>query len=90
MWSRNVEEHSSICRSVEPPAIAAVLHGDSRSVYCSQSVVQIFSTIPWFNKDTGFPLTERDRLGLRGLLPPRVISFEHQYARFSKTPYLLF
>ncbi|KAJ7951108.1 Malic enzyme [Quillaja saponaria] len=37
---------------------------------------------PWFNKDTGFPLTERDRLGLRGLLPPRVISFEQQYARF--------
>ncbi|KAL6494031.1 hypothetical protein OROGR_031940 [Orobanche gracilis] len=38
---------------------------------------------PWFNKDTGFPLTERDRLGLRGLLPPRVISFEQQYDRFS-------
>ncbi|EPS58583.1 malic enzyme, partial [Genlisea aurea] len=37
---------------------------------------------PWFNKDTGFPLTERDRLGLRGLLPPRVISFEQQYDRF--------
>ncbi|GKU88214.1 hypothetical protein SLEP1_g2504 [Rubroshorea leprosula] len=37
---------------------------------------------PWFNKDTGFPLSERDRLGLRGLLPPRVISFEQQYARF--------
>ncbi|XP_073027748.1 NAD-dependent malic enzyme 59 kDa isoform, mitochondrial-like isoform X2 [Primulina eburnea] len=37
---------------------------------------------PWFNKDTGFPLMERDRLGLRGLLPPRVISFEQQYARF--------
>ncbi|XLU22465.1 hypothetical protein S245_058531, partial [Arachis hypogaea] len=33
--------------------------------------------------DTGFPLTERDRLGLRGLLPPHVISFEHQYERFS-------
>lgn len=40
---------------------------------------------PWFNKDTGFPLTERDRLGLRGLLPPRVISFEHQYARFMES-----
>jgi malate dehydrogenase (decarboxylating) len=37
---------------------------------------------PWFNKDTGFPLTERDRLGLRGLLPPRVITFEQQYDRF--------
>ncbi|RYR00105.1 hypothetical protein Ahy_B07g088183 [Arachis hypogaea] len=34
-------------------------------------------------RDTGFPLTERDRLGLRGLLPPHVISFEHQYERFS-------
>uniref|UniRef100_A0A5B6ZK54 Malic enzyme n=1 Tax=Davidia involucrata TaxID=16924 RepID=A0A5B6ZK54_DAVIN len=40
---------------------------------------------PWFNKDTGFPLTERDRLGLRGLLPPRVVSFEHQYARFMES-----
>ncbi|ERM95157.1 hypothetical protein AMTRI_Chr07g31070 [Amborella trichopoda] len=37
---------------------------------------------PWFNKDTAFPLTERDRLGLRGLLPPRVISFEQQHDRF--------
>ncbi|KAF5733018.1 NAD-dependent malic enzyme 59 kDa isoform mitochondrial [Tripterygium wilfordii] len=40
---------------------------------------------PWFNKDTGFPLTERDRLGLRGLLPPRVISFEQQYDRFMES-----
>lgn len=40
---------------------------------------------PWFNKDTGFPLTERDRLGLRGLLPPRVISFEQQYERFMES-----
>ncbi|XP_048141604.1 NAD-dependent malic enzyme 59 kDa isoform, mitochondrial isoform X1 [Rhodamnia argentea] len=40
---------------------------------------------PWFNKDTGFPLTERDRLGLRGLLPPRVISFEQQYERFMQS-----
>ncbi|KAM0015872.1 putative malate dehydrogenase (decarboxylating) [Helianthus debilis subsp. tardiflorus] len=37
---------------------------------------------PWFNKDTGFPLTKRDRLGLRGLLPHHVISFEQQYERF--------
>ncbi|TVU32111.1 hypothetical protein EJB05_23829 [Eragrostis curvula] len=37
---------------------------------------------PWYNKDTAFPLTERDRLGLRGLLPPRVMCFEQQYDRF--------
>lgn len=41
-------------------------------------------------QDTGFPLTERDRLGLRGLLPPRIISFEQQYARFSKPVIYLF
>ncbi|KAG4173849.1 hypothetical protein ERO13_A11G082400v2 [Gossypium hirsutum] len=40
---------------------------------------------PWINKDTGFPLTERNRLGLRVLLPPRVISFEQQYARFMES-----
>ncbi|KAK8711267.1 hypothetical protein V6N13_146553 [Hibiscus sabdariffa] len=40
---------------------------------------------PWINKDTGFPLTERNRLGLRGLLPPRVISFEQQYVRFMES-----
>ncbi|KAH9618246.1 hypothetical protein KSS87_001650 [Heliosperma pusillum] len=40
---------------------------------------------PWFNKDTGFPLTERDRLGLRGLLPPRIVSFEQQYDRFMES-----
>ncbi|KAB2002888.1 hypothetical protein ES319_D11G095000v1 [Gossypium barbadense] len=40
---------------------------------------------PWINKETGFPLTERNRLGLRGLLPPRVISFEQQYARFMES-----
>ncbi|KAM3402547.1 hypothetical protein ACQJBY_006427 [Aegilops geniculata] len=40
---------------------------------------------PWYNKDTAFPLTERDRLGLRGLLPPRVMSFEQQYERFSES-----
>ena len=41
-----------------------------------------------FSQDTAFPLTERDRLGLRGLLPPRVMSFEQQYERFSEKSFL--
>ncbi|XP_047341228.1 NAD-dependent malic enzyme 62 kDa isoform, mitochondrial-like [Impatiens glandulifera] len=37
---------------------------------------------PWFNKGTAFSMTERDRLDLRGLLPPNVMSSEQQIARF--------
>ncbi|KAL6750985.1 NAD malic enzyme [Haematococcus lacustris] len=37
---------------------------------------------PWFNKGTAFPLSERDRLGLRGLLPPRGLALETQAQRF--------
>ncbi|KAK1393778.1 Malic enzyme [Heracleum sosnowskyi] len=37
---------------------------------------------PWFNKGTAFSMTERDRLDLRGLLPPNVMSNEQQIERF--------
>ncbi|BBN07248.1 malate dehydrogenase (oxaloacetate-decarboxylating)(NADP+) [Marchantia polymorpha subsp. ruderalis] len=37
---------------------------------------------PWYNKGTAFPLTERERLGLRGMLPPRVMSINQQIDRF--------
>ncbi|KAL7125976.1 hypothetical protein ABFS83_14G153700 [Erythranthe nasuta] len=37
---------------------------------------------PWFNKGTAFSMTERDRLDLRGLLPPNVMSPEQQIVRF--------
>ncbi|TYK17460.1 NAD-dependent malic enzyme 62 kDa isoform [Cucumis melo var. makuwa] len=37
---------------------------------------------PWFNKGTAFTMTERDRLDLRGLLPPNVMSSEQQIERF--------
>jgi malate dehydrogenase (decarboxylating) len=36
---------------------------------------------PVFNKGTGHPLVERERLGLRGLLPARVLSMEAQVRR---------
>ena len=33
---------------------------------------------PVSNKGTAHPLVERERLGLRGLLPPRVLTMEQQ------------
>ncbi|CAO2835210.1 unnamed protein product [Amaranthus hypochondriacus] len=38
---------------------------------------------PWFNKGTAFSMTERDRLDLRGLLPPNVMTTEQQIERFT-------
>ena len=35
---------------------------------------------PSYNKDVGFTSEERDRLGLRGLLPPRQMTIEEQVA----------
>lgn len=35
----------------------------------------------WFNKGTAFSQSERDRLHMRGLLPPRVLSIEQQLER---------
>ncbi|MQM20162.1 hypothetical protein Taro_053177, partial [Colocasia esculenta] len=37
---------------------------------------------PWFNKGTAFSITERDRLDLRGLLPPNVMTPKQQIERF--------
>ena len=36
---------------------------------------------PWFNKSSAFTEEERDELGLRGLLPPRVSTFDEQVTR---------
>lgn len=36
---------------------------------------------PLYNKGTGFPLSERERLGIRGLLPPGNLTMDRQAAR---------
>lgn len=36
---------------------------------------------PVYNKGTGFPMAERDRLGIRGLVPPRFLNIEQQAAK---------
>jgi hypothetical protein len=38
---------------------------------------------PWYNKGAGSPFPERDRLGLRGLLPPRHVPIEVRAGRRS-------
>ncbi|GLC77751.1 hypothetical protein PLESTB_000959100 [Pleodorina starrii] len=42
---------------------------------------------PWCNKGSAFPRSERDRLGVRGLLPPRSLTLELQAARFMEDYY---
>lgn len=37
---------------------------------------------PLLNKGTGFPDSERDALGIRGLVPPEVVSIDDQVQRF--------
>ena len=39
---------------------------------------------PWLNRGTVFTEEERDRLGLRGLLPPRVSTFADQVSRLKE------
>jgi hypothetical protein len=36
----------------------------------------------WINKGSSFSYSERERLGIRGLIPPRRISLQQQHDRF--------
>merc|ERR1719407_180155 len=63
------------------------LRGPTRRLYQRGRPVRIFNkgmnllTDAMINKGTAFSDSERERLGLRGLLPPRVQSLEDQYSR---------
>ncbi len=59
---------------LQPPGLSA--WGDAPCVFGPQLL-----TNPLLNKGTAFTERERDALGLRGLLPPRVFSLEEQVQR---------
>ncbi|VAH45759.1 hypothetical protein VPH35_028656 [Triticum aestivum] len=80
----------SLRRSLAPDALHRLLLQRSRAFVtaeCHRPVVlhkrgpDILHD-PWFNRGTAFSMTERDRLGLRGLLPPSVVSSQQQIDRF--------
>uniref|UniRef100_A0A1D1Z7Z2 Malic enzyme n=1 Tax=Anthurium amnicola TaxID=1678845 RepID=A0A1D1Z7Z2_9ARAE len=74
-------------RQLQPAAAAAMAarsftttEGSRPSIVHKRSVDILHD--PWFNKGTAFSMTERDRLDLRGLLPPNVMTSEQQIKRF--------
>lgn len=55
-------------------------------ITCNESEMRGVNVLrnPWFNKSSTFTEEERDRYGLRGLLPPRVSSVEEQTSRLEE------
>ncbi len=67
------------CRAVKTPAThAPSLQAIGGAAFPRGSALLANSLL---NKGTAFPEEERDALGLRGLLPPRVFTLEEQLAR---------
>ncbi|TMW97330.1 hypothetical protein EJD97_005741 [Solanum chilense] len=89
-FSNQMRLSSTILRRLHQRVAAAVSSSSSRNFTTTEghrpTIVHKRSLDilhdPWFNKGTAFSFTERDRLHIRGLLPPNVMSFEQQIARF--------
>jgi len=73
-----VPESGSAIFSIDDPLLAQV--NNSKSLGIKKWGMEVLHD-PWYTKGTAFTAAERDRLGLRGLLPPRVVPFEKQVER---------
>ncbi|XP_010933530.1 NAD-dependent malic enzyme, mitochondrial [Elaeis guineensis] len=74
---------SSIARRLRPPPAArsfTTTEGSRPTIVHKRSLDILHD--PWFNKGTAFSTTERDRLDLRGLLPPNIMTPQQQIDRF--------
>ncbi|GFZ02895.1 NAD-dependent malic enzyme 1 [Actinidia rufa] len=85
-YSRQMRLASSLIKSLQRRSSAAstrsftTTEGHRPTIVHKRSIDILHD--PWFNKGTAFSMTERDRLDLRGLLPPNVMSPEQQIDRF--------
>ena len=71
-------EHTADPSEVEPMQLTEPkTKGNEEFVEVALHGVELLAQ-PLLNKDTAFSEAERDLLGLRGLLPPRVLSIEEQ------------
>ena len=62
------------------PVAGAIPYGQRKVIRVKAEGKGIL-TDPFFNKGMAFTMGERDRLGIRGLVPPRKLSMEDQIAR---------
>ncbi|KAL6981389.1 malate dehydrogenase (decarboxylating) [Sarracenia purpurea var. burkii] len=85
-FSRQIRLSSSLIKRLQDrtaivnPRSFTTIEGNRPTIVHKRSIDILHD--PWFNRGTAFSMTERDRLDLRGLLPPNVMSSEQQIERF--------
>mmetsp|Transcript_14763 Transcript_14763/g.36712 ORF Transcript_14763/g.36712 Transcript_14763/m.36712 type:complete len:650 (+) Transcript_14763:38-1987(+) len=75
---KKVPEYGTAIVSLDDPLLAQM--NNAKSMGIKKWGMEVLHD-PWYTKGTAFTAAERDRLGLRGLLPPRVVPFEKQVER---------
>ncbi|GFR43314.1 hypothetical protein Agub_g4381 [Astrephomene gubernaculifera] len=79
---RYIHEDDRFSTDRVPEDVPPYIPGQESPAYVVRKTGYDLLKDPWCNKGSAFPRSERDRLGLRGLLPPRSLTMELQVARF--------